>query len=164
MQPVGVDAAGPAPLVIIDYAHTPDAIAKALGALRPLALARGGRLWIVFGAGGERDPGKRPAMAAAAAAGADRVVLTSDNPRGEAPEAIIDQVAAGLPAGVPAAREADRARAIALALGGADARDVVLIAGKGHEAYQEIAGRRLPFADADAARAALRARAGETAC
>jgi UDP-N-acetylmuramoyl-L-alanyl-D-glutamate--2,6-diaminopimelate ligase len=151
------------PLAVVDYAHTPDAIAKALQALRPLAQSRGGRLCIVFGAGGERDPGKRPVMAAAAAAGADRVVLTSDNPRGEPPETIIEQLVAGLPAGANAERQADRACAIELALQQADGRDVVLIAGKGHEPYQEIAGQRLPFSDAQAALAALRRRAGEAA-
>jgi len=145
---------------VVDYAHTPDAIAQALAALRPLAQARGGRLCIVFGAGGDRDPGKRPLMAAAAAAGADRLVLTSDNPRGEPPEAIIDQLVPGLPAGTPMHREADRARAIETALREADAHDVVLIAGKGHEGYQEIAGRRLPFSDALVAAQALRARGG----
>jgi len=149
----------PGPLAIVDYAHTPDAIAKALSALRPLAHARQGKLWIVFGAGGDRDPGKRPAMAAAAA-GADVLLLTSDNPRGENADAIIDQVAAGVPGGVAFRRETDRAVAIDQALRAADPADVVLIAGKGHENYQEIAGRRLPFSDLDQARAALRARAG----
>jgi len=149
----------PGPLAIVDYAHTPDAIAKALAALRPLADARQGKLWIVFGAGGDRDPGKRPAMAAAAA-GADVLLLTSDNPRGENADAIIDQVAAGVPAGMAFRRETDRAVAIDQALRAADPADVVLIAGKGHENYQEIAGRRLPFSDHDQARAALRARSG----
>jgi UDP-N-acetylmuramyl-tripeptide synthetase len=154
-------AGAAAPLVIVDYAHTPDAIAQALHALRPLARARGGRLVIVFGAGGDRDPGKRPGMAAAAAAAADRIVLTSDNPRGEAAEAIIDQLAAGLPSHAAWVREADRGRAIELALDEAGPDDVVLLAGKGHEPYQEIAGRRLPFSDAEAAAAALRRRAGQ---
>ncbi len=148
------------PVVVVDYAHTPDAIAKALQALRPLARTRGGRLCIVFGAGGDRDPGKRPAMAAAAAAGADGIVLTSDNPRGEPPESIIDQIVTGLPTGTAYLREADRGRAIGLALEQADGRDVVLIAGKGHEPYQEIAGQRWPFSDAAVARAALRERRG----
>ena len=163
LQRVGTDLPQHAgPRVIVDYAHTPDAIAQALQALRPLALARGGALVIVFGAGGDRDPGKRPLMAAAAAA-ADRIVLTSDNPRGEEPGTIIDQLAAGLPPGAAWVREADRARAIERALGEAAAADVVLIAGKGHEAYQEIAGRRLPFSDADCAAAALRRRVGGNA-
>jgi UDP-N-acetylmuramyl-tripeptide synthetase len=159
MQRVPAPPASPdAPVVVVDYAHTPDAIAQALAALRPLAQARGGQLCIVFGAGGDRDPGKRPLMAAAAAAGADRLVLTSDNPRGEPPEAIIDQLLPGLPAGTPMRRQADRAQAIGQALREAGAHDVILIAGKGHEAYQEIAGRRLPFSDLAVAAAALQER------
>ncbi len=149
----------PGPLVLVDYAHTPDAIEQALGALRPLAAARGGRLWIVFGAGGDRDAGKRPLMGAAAARAADRIVVTSDNPRGEDPERIIDQIVHG--AGGPSARLAvrpERADAIGHALREADERDIVLIAGKGHETYQEIAGRRLAFSDQDCARDFLRQR------
>jgi UDP-N-acetylmuramoyl-L-alanyl-D-glutamate--2,6-diaminopimelate ligase len=161
-SPEGAGDIGGEPAVIVDYAHTPDAIGKALQALRPLAQARGGRLCIVFGAGGDRDPGKRPVMAAAAAAGADTIVLTSDNPRGESAESIINQLVAGLPAGASYRREADRGRAIGLALRQADARDVVLIAGKGHEPYQEVAGRRLPFSDVAVARAALRDREGRS--
>jgi UDP-N-acetylmuramyl-tripeptide synthetase len=136
-----------APLVVVDYAHTPDALEKVLGALRPLAQERGGRLAIVFGAGGDRDPSKRPLMGAVAKRFADRVLVTSDNPRGEDPREIIRQI--GL-----AESEVDRARAIERAIDEASPADVVLIAGKGHEAYQEIAGRRLPFSDADVARAA----------
>jgi UDP-N-acetylmuramoyl-L-alanyl-D-glutamate--2,6-diaminopimelate ligase len=158
LQRANESADARAPLAIVDYAHTPDAILQALRALRPLAQARAGRLWIVFGAGGDRDPGKRPAMAAAAAAAADVLVLTSDNPRSEDPQAILAQLAAGLPAGSTARREADRGRAIAQALAEAAPADVVLIAGKGHEAYQEIAGQRLPFSDLAVARAALRQR------
>jgi UDP-N-acetylmuramoyl-L-alanyl-D-glutamate--2,6-diaminopimelate ligase len=146
-----------APLVVVDYAHTPDALANALEALRPVARARGGVLWCVFGAGGERDPGKRPLMGAVAQRCADRVVLTSDNPRGESPEAILDAIEAGLSA-PPALRDADRARALAAAVGDAASRDVVLIAGKGHEPYQEVAGVRHPFLDADHAARALAAR------
>jgi UDP-N-acetylmuramoyl-L-alanyl-D-glutamate--2,6-diaminopimelate ligase len=149
------------PLVLIDYAHTPDAIEQALAALRPAAAARAGRLWIVFGAGGDRDPGKRPQMAAAAAHGADRIVVTSDNPRSEDPQQIIDQIIAG--AGSASARlthAVDRAAAITQTVLQADAADVVLIAGKGHERYQEVAGRRLPFSDLDCARLALQRRAG----
>lgn len=151
-----------APLAIIDYAHTPDAIAKALGALRPLARARSGRLCIVFGAGGDRDRGKRPLMGAVAARGAEDIVLTSDNPRSENAESIIDQVAAGIPPGVPYRRNADRAEAIRDALGRAGAGDVVLIAGKGHEEYQEISGQRLPFSDYAVARSTLLAREART--
>ena len=141
------------PLVVIDYAHTPDALEKVLQALWPVAAARGGRLAAVFGAGGDRDRSKRPLMGAAAARYADRVVLTSDNPRGEDPLAIIAEIRAGV-RGEPLV-EADRGRAIERAVHEAAAGDVVLLAGKGHETWQEIAGERLPFSDADAARAAL---------
>ncbi len=146
------------PLAVVDYAHTPDAIGKALLALRPVARARQGRLWIVFGAGGDRDRGKRPAMAAAAAAAADAIVLTSDNPRSEDAAAIIDEIAGGMPAGFAFLRHVDRGAGIRAALHAAAAPDVVLIAGKGHENYQEVAGQRLPFSDVATARAALRER------
>jgi UDP-N-acetylmuramoyl-L-alanyl-D-glutamate--2,6-diaminopimelate ligase len=144
---------GEQPLVVIDYAHTPDALEKVLLALRPVADARGGRLIAVFGAGGDRDPGKRPAMGAAAARIADRVLLTSDNPRGEDPLEIIRQIAKGMEKGHEV--EVDRAGAIGKAVADADARDVVLVAGKGHEDYQEIAGKRSAFSDEATARAAL---------
>ncbi len=142
------------PLAVIDYAHSPDALDSVLATLRPVAAARGGRLWCVFGCGGDRDPGKRPQMGAIAGRLADRVVITSDNPRSEAPEAIIAQIAAGLGT-TPHQIEPDRARAIEQALAAADPADVVLIAGKGHEDYQEIAGVRTPFSDAAVASAAL---------
>lgn len=135
------------PLAAVDYAHTPDALAKALDALKPLAQARGGQLWCVFGCGGDRDSAKRPLMGAIAAGHADRVVVTSDNPRSEAMDAIISQILLGLVSVHGVVVEPDRARAIAQTLAQANARDVVLIAGKGHEAYQEIAGKRLPFSD-----------------
>jgi UDP-N-acetylmuramoyl-L-alanyl-D-glutamate--2,6-diaminopimelate ligase len=144
------------PLVIVDYAHTPDALEKVLATLRPVARERGGRLVVVFGAGGDRDPTKRPLMGAAASRIADRVVITSDNPRSEDPDRSIDAVAAGVQRA--SQREADRRRAIELALRDAAAEDVVLIAGKGHESYQEIAGRRLPFSDQAVAREALKGR------
>ncbi|TAK48784.1 MAG: UDP-N-acetylmuramoyl-L-alanyl-D-glutamate--2,6-diaminopimelate ligase [Betaproteobacteria bacterium] len=144
------------PLLVVDYAHTPDAIEKVLLALRPVAQARGGRLWIVFGAGGDRDPTKRRPMGAAASRHADGVVLTSDNPRGEDPQAIIEAIRAGVAA--PCSVESDRAAAIAQAVHAAAAADVVVLAGKGHEAYQEIAGQRLPFSDAACAHEALRRR------
>jgi UDP-N-acetylmuramoyl-L-alanyl-D-glutamate--2,6-diaminopimelate ligase len=147
------------PLAVVDYAHTPDALAQALTALRPLAQARGGALWVVFGAGGDRDPGKRAPMGAAAAA-ADRIVITSDNPRGEEPAAIAAQVAAGVPAGSSCRTLIERGAAIDSVLAQADARDVVLIAGKGHEPYQETRGVRTPFSDVERASAALAARAG----
>ena len=150
------------PLVVVDYAHTADAIEQALLALRPQAAARGGRLWIVFGAGGDRDPGKRAPMGAAAGRHADRVVITSDNPRREDPAAIVAAVAAGAPARSSVEMIVDRAQAIAHALAAADARDIVLIAGKGHETTQEIGGVKRPFSDVEQARAALAARAGVT--
>jgi UDP-N-acetylmuramoyl-L-alanyl-D-glutamate--2,6-diaminopimelate ligase len=144
------------PLVVVDYAHTPDALEKVLTALRPVAAERGGRLVVVFGAGGDRDPTKRAPMGAAAARLADRVMVTSDNPRNEDPLKIISQIEKGI-AGKHEV-EADRARAIAGVIAAADRNDVVLIAGKGHEDYQEIAGRRQPFSDAAVARAAAAAR------
>jgi UDP-N-acetylmuramoyl-L-alanyl-D-glutamate--2,6-diaminopimelate ligase len=133
------------PLVVIDYAHTPDALEKVLGVLRPVAAARRGRLIAVFGAGGDRDPGKRPLMGAVAARLADRVILTSDNPRSEAPETIIAAIAAGV--GRDCEIEPDRSRAIADAIVGASDEDVVLLAGKGHENYQEARGVRIAFSD-----------------
>lgn len=148
-----------APLVVIDYAHTPDALGQALGALRPVAGARAGALACVFGAGGDRDPGKRPLMGRAVEAGADRVVVTSDNPRSESPQSIADAIRAGL-ASDPWLVELDRATAIRLAIAAADPADVVLIAGKGHEQWQEIDGRRLHFSDVEIAAAALRDREG----
>jgi UDP-N-acetylmuramyl-tripeptide synthetase len=153
------------PLAVIDYAHTPDALMQALAALRPLAHARNGALWVVFGAGGDRDPGKRAPMGTAAAEGADRVVITSDNPRTEDPAAIVTAVAAGVPSSRAQAmvRVVDRAEAIAFALREAAERDVVLVAGKGHEDYQEVNGERRPFSDVEHARAAL-ARRRSTAC
>lgn len=158
LQVVG-EAADPAlPLAVVDYAHTPDALTSALQALRPLADSRGGRLWCVFGAGGNRDAGKRPPMAAAAEKHADVLVLTSDNPRNEAPEAIIAQLRGGL-SRAPHLVEVDRGRAIAAALQAAAPPDVVLIAGKGHEAYQEIGGERLAFSDIEQARLAVQRRA-----
>ncbi|MCC6472874.1 MAG: UDP-N-acetylmuramoyl-L-alanyl-D-glutamate--2,6-diaminopimelate ligase, partial [Burkholderiales bacterium] len=140
-----------APLVVVDYAHTPDALAQVLRALR--AHLGGGTLTCVFGCGGERDRGKRPQMGAVASELADRVVLTSDNPRSEEPQAILADIAAG--ATGPFEVEPDRARAIAAAIAAASAGDVVLIAGKGHETHQEIAGVRHPFSDVAVARAAL---------
>ena len=150
------------PLVAVDYAHTPDALHQALAALRPMAAQRGGRLWCVFGCGGNRDAGKRPLMGAVAQREADRVIVTSDNPRGEDPRAIIHQILLGTIAGTSVRAEEDRAAAIAQAVAEAAPTDVVLIAGKGHEDYQEAAGRRQPFSDMAQARAAL-ARRGAVA-
>ncbi len=146
---------GAQPLVVIDYAHTPDALQQALRALRAHCA---GHLWCVFGCGGERDAGKRPQMGALAADLADRVLLTDDNPRGEDGDAIIAAIRAGIPASATVVIERDRARAIALALREAHAGDVVLIAGKGHETYQESGGKARPFDDLAVARAALEAR------
>ncbi|MFI5444575.1 UDP-N-acetylmuramoyl-L-alanyl-D-glutamate--2,6-diaminopimelate ligase [Polaromonas sp. UC242_47] len=142
------------PLLVVDYAHTPDALDKTLDALKPL-LGQAGKLWCIFGCGGERDAGKRPLMAAVAEKHADHVVVTSDNPRSENPDFIISQIVAGFshPAGVHV--QADRAVAIAYAIGQAQAGDVILIAGKGHENYQEIAGVKRPFSDRAQAEAAL---------
>ena len=140
------------PLAIVDYAHTPDALAKALQAARAHCA---GRLVVVFGCGGDRDRGKRPQMAAVAAALADEVVITDDNPRSEAPDAIAADIAAGLPAGKPARIVHDRAVAIRGALAAASADDAVLIAGKGHEGYQVVGAERRPFSDRAEARAAL---------
>ena len=149
------------PLVVVDYAHTPDALEKVLLALRP-AVAEGGELVCVFGCGGDRDPGKRPHMGAVAAALADRIVVTSDNPRGEDPAAIANAVVKGI-------REAghrrwtielDRRAAVHGAIAAAKWGDVVLVAGKGHETYQEQNGERKPFSDANEATAALAAWSG----
>jgi UDP-N-acetylmuramoyl-L-alanyl-D-glutamate--2,6-diaminopimelate ligase len=144
---------GAAPLVVVDYAHSPDALEKTLGTLKDVARAASGRLIVVFGCGGERDRGKRALMGTVAARNADHVVVTSDNPRGEDPGAIIADIVAG----IPGAHEVieDRRAAIERAVGMADAGDIVLLAGKGHEPYQEVAGRRLPFSDAAEAERAL---------
>jgi UDP-N-acetylmuramoyl-L-alanyl-D-glutamate--2,6-diaminopimelate ligase len=158
MQQLRDCAAEAAPEVVVDYAHTPDALEKALTALRPLARARGGRLWCVFGCGGDRDATKRPLMGAIAQRLADDVVLTSDNPRSEPPGAILAQIAAGLPHGARAKVIEDRREAIRDAVRSADPADVLLIAGKGHEDYQDVGGRKLPFSDIDEALNALRTR------
>jgi UDP-N-acetylmuramoyl-L-alanyl-D-glutamate--2,6-diaminopimelate ligase len=148
-----------APLVVIDYAHTPDALEKVLTALRP-TVGAGGELVCVFGCGGERDRGKRPEMGRLAARLADRIVVTSDNPRGEDPAAIASEIVHGIRdvGNRRYAVENDRAAAIASAIVQARPADVVLLAGKGHEAYQERAGQRLPFLDADHAARALASR------
>jgi UDP-N-acetylmuramyl-tripeptide synthetase len=143
------------PLVVVDYAHTPDAVMQALHALRPLAQTRGGALVCVLGCGGDRDSAKRPLMAAAAEQHADRVVLTSDNPRSEDPQVILAHMLAGLTRPQAAQHIPDRGQAIATAVGQARAQDVVLVAGKGHEDYQEVQGVKLPFSDVAQAQAAL---------
>ncbi|MFO7566083.1 MAG: Mur ligase family protein [Enhygromyxa sp.] len=142
------------PRVIVDYAHTPEALRAALASARELCV---GRVLLVIGAGGEGDRGKRPALGAAANA-ADEVWLTSDNPRHEDPATITAELAEGLAPERPRVVELDRDRAIAHAIASASVDDLVLIAGKGHERIQEIAGRRRPFSDRDSARAALRLR------
>lgn len=159
------------PMVLVDYAHKPDALEKALNACRPIVDSRDGDLIVVFGCGGDRDAGKRPIMGEIAVRLADRIVVTSDNPRNEAPQAIIDQILAGIghigysamssnfsgPALHDRVRvEPDRRAAIYDAVAGAGENDVVLIAGKGHESYQEIAGVKHPFSDLEVAGEALR--------
>jgi UDP-N-acetylmuramoyl-L-alanyl-D-glutamate--2,6-diaminopimelate ligase len=146
------------PLVAVDYAHTPDALEQALVALRPLAEQRQGALWCIFGCGGDRDASKRPMMGAIAARRADRVVVTSDNPRSEKPETIIAQILLGLPQTDAVSVQADRALAIAHTLAEVADQDVVLLAGKGHEATQEVAGSKLSFSDRTHAEQALQAR------
>ena len=145
------------PLVIVDYAHTPDALRKALLAARAHC---DGTLWVVFGCGGDRDPGKRPLMGAIAAELADRVTLTDDNPRTESPQAIIDGIRAGIPAGFNYRVERDRADAIRGGVAQAGPGDVVVIAGKGHEDYQIQGHQRRHFSDQEAVRAALSGRGG----
>lgn len=145
--------------VVVDYAHKPDALERVLGAARA-QLAPGARLAVVFGCGGDRDRGKRPAMGEVATRLADLAVLTSDNPRGEDPVEIMAQVAAGAVPGRPLAVEADRAAAIALAVGWARPGDVVVVAGKGHERGQETSAGTLPFCDKEAIAAAIRGGAG----
>ena len=176
------------PLVVVDYAHSPDALEKVLATLRGTATAQGGKLVCVFGCGGDRDAGKRPLMGAIAERLADRVILTSDNPRNEEPRAIIAAIRAGIKSpprsqnrlaaptprggsighaalgwpgggmGCAVTVEVDRAAAIRQAIQEADAHDVILLAGKGHEPYQEIAGVRLPFSDCAIAKSALAGR------
>jgi UDP-N-acetylmuramoyl-L-alanyl-D-glutamate--2,6-diaminopimelate ligase len=160
MEQAEPDAAD-APLVLVDYAHTPDALEKALEAVQPLASRRGGALWVVAGCGGDRDASKRPKMAAVAERAAQQVVLTSDNPRSEDPQAILQQMVAGLSRPDAARVVVDRAQAIALAVRQASPADVVLIAGKGHETYQEIQGVKAPFSDTEQARVALAQRRGQ---
>jgi len=158
MQRVGGSAK---PLVVVDYAHTPDALEKVLQALRELQGGlrhgdHGSRLICVFGCGGDRDRGKRPRMGRIATRLADSVVVTSDNPRAEDPQAIILDILAGMPRGRAGLTvKPDRGEAIRTAIGGARRGDIVLIAGKGHEDYQEVKGVKLPFSDVAVAREAL---------
>jgi UDP-N-acetylmuramoyl-L-alanyl-D-glutamate--2,6-diaminopimelate ligase len=139
--------------VVIDYAHTPDALEKALKALRDHCK---GELWCVVGCGGDRDAGKRPLMGRIASTVADRLILTSDNPRGEHPQKIINDILQGIDREtVTLTVESDRRRAIRMAVGQAVAGDIVLVAGKGHEDYQEVGQRRIPYSDYDEVRAAF---------
>ncbi len=155
------DATVAMPLAVVDYAHTPDALSQALQALAPLARERGGQLWCVFGCGGDRDPHKRPHMAAAAQALADQLVLTSDNPRSEPAAAILAQMRQGLTRPQVACVIEDRAQAIAHAVRTAGSADVLLVAGKGHERTQEIDGVFHPFSDVAQLEQALAARAAQ---
>ena len=137
--------------VYVDFAHTPDALERLLTALRPHAA---GRLVVIIGAGGDRDPGKRPLMGAAAAAHADRVIVTDDNPRSEAPAAIRAAVLAGCPGAVEIG---DRAAAILAGMNALGPGDVLVVAGKGHEQGQQIGGETLPFDDVATVRRAVAA-------
>ncbi|AQV95692.1 UDP-N-acetylmuramoyl-L-alanyl-D-glutamate--2, 6-diaminopimelate ligase [Cupriavidus necator] len=158
MELFGAGGGPDAPLAVVDYAHTPDALEQTLTALRPVAQARNGRLWCVFGCGGDRDPIKRPLMGAVAERLADEVILTSDNPRSEDPQEILEAIADGMAERTRGRQIEDRAAAILYAVRHAAAADVVLVAGKGHEATQEIQGRKRPFSDREHVRLALATR------
>jgi UDP-N-acetylmuramoyl-L-alanyl-D-glutamate--2,6-diaminopimelate ligase len=155
MELVARNASG-AP-IYVDYAHTPDALETALGAMRPHVA---GRLVVVFGAGGDRDPGKRPLMGVVAARSADLVIVTDDNPRREEPDTIRRQILVGCPR---AQEIGDRAEAIATAIGLLGPDDVLIVAGKGHEEGQIVGNRTLPFDDREVARAAAVDQGGEVA-
>jgi len=155
MERVLLASQHPLPSVLVDYAHTPDGLDNALAASRPFAT---GQLICVFGCGGDRDRSKRPQMGAIAARLADQVVVTSDNPRSEDPQQILDDVVAGIPDGTRLEVIADRARAIAAAIAAAAPGDLVLIAGKGHEDYQILGSTKIHFDDREEAEKALRAR------
>ncbi|MFM1867344.1 MAG: UDP-N-acetylmuramyl-tripeptide synthetase, partial [Planctomycetota bacterium] len=159
LQPVNIGAEGFS--VLVDYAHSDDALANVLRALRP-TVPDGGRLRVVFGCGGDRDRTKRPRMAKVACEGADQVIVTSDNPRTESPDAIIAEILMGVPSEARSRVEveADRARAIEFAVSTAREGDIILIAGKGHEDYQIIGTEKRQFDDRREAEAALRQRLG----
>ena len=153
MERVVVEAkGGDLPTVLVDYAHTPDGLSSALKACLPFA---DGKLICVFGCGGDRDRGKRPQMAAIAAELADVLVVTSDNPRTEDPQQILDDVVRGIPSGTALTVMMDRAEAIAGAIKNAGAQDIVLIAGKGHEDYQILGTQKVHFDDREQALKAL---------
>ncbi len=158
MELFGGQAGTGAPLAVVDYAHTPDALEQTLAALRPVVQARQGRLWCVFGCGGDRDPTKRPLMGGVAERLADEVVLTSDNPRSEDPREILEAIADGMQHRAGARQIEDRAAAILYAIKHAAPADVVLVAGKGHESTQEIQGKKRPFSDREHVRLTLGAR------
>jgi UDP-N-acetylmuramoyl-L-alanyl-D-glutamate--2,6-diaminopimelate ligase len=136
-----------APMAIVDFAHTPDALEQTLKALRPIANQRLGKLWCVFGCGGDRDSSKRPLMGGIAEQFADEVMVTSDNPRSEDPEKIITEILSGCKVVEKIQKNSDRATAILQVIRQARQEDVVLVAGKGHEETQEILGKRHAFSD-----------------
>jgi UDP-N-acetylmuramoyl-L-alanyl-D-glutamate--2,6-diaminopimelate ligase len=146
--PLGKQQKNEGLLAVVDYAHTPDALEKTLQALQPLAKQRGGKIWCVFGCGGDRDAGKRSQMGAVAECNADHILITSDNPRSEDPQAIMQAIRSGMKADAQNIQMiADRAAAIMAAIRHAEACDIVLVAGKGHETTQEINGKKFDFSD-----------------
>jgi len=147
---------GDAPKVIVDYAHTPDALRQVLLALRPIC---DGELWCVFGCGGDRDTGKRALMGEIAEALSDHIIVTNDNPRGEAPESIVEEILNGTENRSSVVVEPDRSAAVAQAISTAAPEDIVLVAGKGHETYQDIGGVRMPMSDQALVKNALSRRA-----
>lgn len=155
VRPLAIGDHKPTPLAVVDYAHSPDALERALSSLRAVAEVRGGKLWCVFGCGGDRDTAKRPIMGAIAEQLADVVVITTDNPRSEEPSTIAQQIGAGFKNKPQARVQLDRATAILESVWQAEPNDIVLIAGKGHETYQEAKGKRTLFSDVDWARFAL---------
>lgn len=155
VDPIAPHGKGALPTVFVDYAHTPDALANILRALRPLAQAQGARLWCVVGCGGNRDLSKRPLMARVASEHADRVVFTSDNPRHEDPQAILRDMTQGIVMSERVSVQPDRAIAILQAIWQANGSDIVVLAGKGHEKYQDVAGQKLSFDDRQWARLGL---------
>jgi UDP-N-acetylmuramyl tripeptide synthase len=158
MERVEVSGEAALPLVVVDYAHTPDALRQALASLLPWAESRRGQLWCVVGCGGDRDRSKRPLMAQMAQRLAGRCVFTSDNPRTESPAAILQDMVAGLSNRDRVEVIENRREALAHAIAQAHTNDVVLLAGKGHETTQEIQGVKHPFADLEVARELLRVR------
>jgi UDP-N-acetylmuramoyl-L-alanyl-D-glutamate--2,6-diaminopimelate ligase len=134
-------------LVVVDYAHTPDALQKTLEALAPIAKQRGGKIWCVFGCGGDRDVGKRSQMGAVAQQYADQIIITSDNPRSEAPQLIMKMICDGINQNSNVQMIIDRSAAIMAAVRNAAPQDIVLVAGKGHETTQEINGKKFDFSD-----------------